>query len=101
MAQINTYNVTAAARAAMREFRITFAYGQGNTVTMHWSVADLESALHTGEISSDALCLQCGEHVTECPDVAHLLVGWPERLYSTTWSEPAPAHELGLVVFVG
>lgn len=99
MAQIDSYDATAAARTATREFRITFAYGQGNTVVMHWSIADLEAALRMGEIKPDAFCVQCGEHVTECLEVGHLLIEWPERLYSTTWSEPATAHKLGLLLF--
>ena len=101
MAQIDSYDATAAARTQVRDVRITFDYGQRNTVTMQWSVSDLEAALRFGQITSDAHCVHCGEHVTECLEIGPLLVEWPERLYSTTWSEPATAHELGLVVFTG
>lgn len=101
MAQIAAYDAVAADRTKVRDFRITFAYGQRLTTAMQWSVSDLEAALRRGDIEGDAYCTGCGEHITECPDVAHLLIGWPERAYSTTWGGTGTAHELGLVVFSG
>lgn len=99
MAQIDSYDAVAAARTATRELEVTFNYGKRLTVPMQWSVSDLERALRTGEITNEAYCAECGEPVTECPDVAHLLIEWPERVYSTTWGGAGTAHELGLVVF--
>lgn len=101
MAQIAAYDAVAADRTKVRDFTVTFAYGKCLTVPMQWSISDLEAALRTGEITNEAYCADCGEHVTECPDAAHLLVEWPERVYSTTWGGTGTAHELGLVVFSG
>lgn len=101
MGQVSSYDATAAARTQARDVRVTFAYGQRNTVTMRWSVSELEGALRTAEVVADAYCGGCGEHVTECLEISPLLIEWPERLYSTTWAEPATASELGLLVFTG
>lgn len=101
MSKAATYDATAAARTAVQDFRVTFDYGQRLTVTMHWSIADLEDARRFGQVTADAYCLVCGDHVTVCPDVAPLLIEWPEREYTTTWGGTGTAHELGLVVFTG
>lgn len=101
MVQVNSYNATATARTTVRDLEVTFNYGQNLTVPMQWSITDLEEGLRSGEITNEAYCADCGEHVTECPDVAPLLIEWPERVYSTTWGAPGTAHELGLVVFAG
>lgn len=99
MSKATTYDATAAARIVTREFRVTFAYGQRLTVPMHWSIAELEDSRRFGEVTADAYCLDCGEHVTDCPEVGHLLIEWPEREFTTTWGGTGTAHELGLAVF--
>lgn len=89
-----TYARTAAARTYARRFVVTFAYGMGLTAPMDLSVTGLETMRRDGDITADASCPDCGAHVTECPDVAHLLLDWPERTYSTTWGGELTAAEL-------
>ena len=92
--QATSYDQIAQLRTTVREVRVTFAYGQGNTAPMRLAVADLEALLAGGDILPDAECVTCGEHVAECPDWGHLLVDWPERTYTTTWGERLTAAQL-------
>lgn len=66
------------ARATVYPVLIKFAYGRELTGTMDLSVAQLEMLRRDGEITADAYCQTCGEHVTGCPNIGPYLVdGWP------------------------
>lgn len=93
------FDQLAATRNRVRDLRVTYTHGQRLTVVVQLSAAQLEQWRRDGEIEPDASCVQCGEHVTECDEIGHLLVDWPERILHTAWGQSGTAAELGLVVF--
>lgn len=97
--QTPTYDRIARDRAIIRDVRVTFAHGKRLTGIAQLSASDLETWLREGEITPDAYCACCDEHVSECPEFGHLLIDWPVRTYSTRWGGSGTAQELGLVIF--
>jgi hypothetical protein len=89
-----SYDRTAAARTYTRRVQITFGYGMKLACEMDLSIADMENLRRDGDIEPDATCVDCGGHVTECPEIAPLLLDWPERAYSTTWGGDLTQAEL-------
>lgn len=92
-----TYASTSAARTYVRRVRVTFAYGMRLTCEMDLSVSDLEGLRRSGDVEANAFCPDCGGHVAECPEIAPLLLDWPQRMYSTTWGGEVTATELDIV----
>jgi hypothetical protein len=87
----DTYAQTRKARAKVYPVTVTFAYGRELTGVMDLSVAQLEQLRSSGEITADAYCVTCGEHVTDCPNMGTYLLEWPA---TTGWR-----YESGLVEF--
>jgi hypothetical protein len=85
------YAATRKARAKVYPITVTFAGGRRLTGVMDLSIAQLEMQLRNGDITKDAYCATCGEHVIDCPSMGKYLLEWP---IDTGWR-----HESGLVTF--
>lgn len=73
----DSYTATRKARAISHRVEITFAYGLGLTGPMDLSVAQLEMMLARNEITGNARCTRCSEHVVDCQEIGRYLVEWP------------------------